>query len=237
MLVSIVICSYNAAESLGAALESALGQDFPADDYEVLLVDDGSTDNTQEIADSYASRHCNVRCLRFPANRGLVAACNYGIQSALGKYFVRLDADDRFHPDLLACFVEPLEQGTTDFVYSDRYEVELESGARTLVKIEPFNLFKLIAIGVMMRTEQLGEISGYRPLFWEEYDLFMRYLQGSEKSPVRVPRSLVYYSKHSTSMTANATKVRRGWQELRQAWGDKVLKSYGWSGSEQEALK
>jgi glycosyltransferase involved in cell wall biosynthesis len=236
MIATILICSYNSARTLGAALDSALGQNFPADDYEVLLVDDGSTDNTQEVADTYSNRHDNFRYVKLPTNKGLVAACNYGIKAALGRYFIRLDADDTFHPDILRNMVEPLERGETDFVYCDRYEVDLETGRKNLVEVEPFNLFELIAIGVMMHTDMLREICGYRPMFWEEYDIFMRYLEKTEKSPVRVPQPLISYSRHSSSMTANPENVRKGWQELRNIWGDDVLKSYGWSGMEQEVL-
>lgn len=233
--VSVVVCSYNSADTLGAALDSALDQSFPSEDYEVLLVDDGSTDQTLQVAEAYGERHLNFRYLRFPANEGLVAASNYGLQSARGRYFIRLDADDIFHRDILSCCVEPLDREESDFVYCDRYEVNLENGTRCLVTMDQFNLFELIAIGTMLRTELVRRVGGYRPLFWEEYDLYLRYLQRSQRPPTRVPRALYFYSKHATSMTADKASVREGWEELRKLWGEEALVKFGWSGIDEEA--
>lgn len=226
--VSVVLCTYNSAPTLGAALDSVAAQTFPAVEFEVLLVDDGSTDDTPAVAARYAERLPNLRYVRLPENRGLVTACNAGLGLARGRYFMRLDADDTFHPDILSACVTPLDRGWTDLVYCDRYEVSLADGSRTLVKVEPFNLFGLIATATMLRTEVVKQVGGYRPLFWEEYDLYMRYLARSGRPPVRVPRPLYYYSRHPGSVTANQARVRRGWEELRRAWGDDTLRRWGW---------
>lgn len=228
MLVSVVICSYNSAHTLGAALDSVAAQTFPAEEFEVLLVDDGSTDDTPAVAARYAERLPNLRYVRLPENRGLATACNAGLGLARGKYFIRLDADDTVHPDILRACIAPLEEDRTDLAYCDRYEVSQADGSRTLVEVEPFSLFRLTATATMLRTEMVKRVGGYRPLFWEEYDLYMRYLARSGRPPVRVPRPLYYYSRHPGSMTANEARVRRGWAELRRAWGDDALRRWGW---------
>ena len=115
-LVSVVVCSYNSADTLGDALDSALSQSFDSSQYEVILVDDGSTDRTAELAKVCRDRHPNFRYLRSGENRGLVAACNYGLEATQGAYFVRLDADDTFDKDILSAFVEPLQGNVTDLV-------------------------------------------------------------------------------------------------------------------------
>jgi hypothetical protein len=89
--VSIVIPCYNQAHYLGEAIASALTQDEPA--FEVIVVDDGATDNTAEVAAGYH----DVRCLRQP-NRGLAAARNAGLHLCRGHYVIFLDADDRLLP-------------------------------------------------------------------------------------------------------------------------------------------
>ena len=233
--VSVVVCAYNSADTLGAALDSALTQSLPSQDYEVLLVDDGSTDRTRELAAGYQQEWSNLQSLRFPANRGLAAACNHGLEFAQGRYFIRLDADDTFHRDILTSCVTSLEQGEADMVYCDRYEVAQPEGTRRLVRVEPFNLFELIACGTMLRTDVLREIGGYHSLFWEEYDLFLRYLQHSQRPPVRIPRPLYYYSRHADGMTADRPRVRQGWEELKQIWGEDVLRKFGWNGLEPQA--
>jgi glycosyltransferase involved in cell wall biosynthesis len=94
-LVTIVIPCYNQAQFLGEAIESALAQSYQA--REVIVVDDGSTDATAEVALSYA----DVRLLQ-QANFGQAVARNRGLSEAQGEFVVFLDADDRLRPEALA---------------------------------------------------------------------------------------------------------------------------------------
>jgi glycosyltransferase involved in cell wall biosynthesis/SAM-dependent methyltransferase len=99
--VSVVITSFDHAHFLADAIESVLAQTHPG--VEVVVVDDGSRDNTQEVA----ARYAGVRCVR-QSNQGLAAARNTGIRESHGAYLVFLDADDRLLPHAveegLACF-------------------------------------------------------------------------------------------------------------------------------------
>jgi Glycosyl transferase family 2 len=101
-LVSIIIPCYNAARYLGEAIESCLGQSYSK--IEVIVVDDGSSDATSTIAQSYA-----VTCLRQP-NRGVSAARNNGLQHSKGKYVLFLDHDDRLIPRAVEMGVDLLEK-------------------------------------------------------------------------------------------------------------------------------
>src|SRR5918994_645327 len=101
-LVSVVIPCYNQARFLGEAIESVLAQSYPH--FEVIVVDDGSTDNTSEVAASYAG----VRCIR-QDNQGLAGARNTGIRESKGSYLVFLDADDCLLPDALKVGVQWLK--------------------------------------------------------------------------------------------------------------------------------
>jgi glycosyltransferase involved in cell wall biosynthesis len=93
-LVSVVIPCYQQAHFLGGAIESVLAQTYPH--YEIVVIDDGSTDNTGEVA----ARYPGVRCIR-QENAGLSAARNAGIRHTNGDYLVFLDADDRLLPRAL----------------------------------------------------------------------------------------------------------------------------------------
>jgi glycosyltransferase involved in cell wall biosynthesis/peptidoglycan/xylan/chitin deacetylase (PgdA/CDA1 family)/SAM-dependent methyltransferase len=93
-LISVIIPSYNHAHFLTEAIESILSQTYSH--YEIVVVDDGSTDNTAEVA----GRYPGVRCVR-QDNRGLAAARNTGIRKSSGDYLVFLDADDRLLPRAL----------------------------------------------------------------------------------------------------------------------------------------
>src|SRR5215213_4245219 len=101
-LVSVVIPCYNQAHFLGEAVESVLAQSYPR--FEVVVVDDGSTDDTAEVA----ARYPKVRCVR-QQNQGLAAARNTGLRHSEGEYVVFLDADDRLLPEALKNGLECLE--------------------------------------------------------------------------------------------------------------------------------
>jgi len=93
--ITVIIAAYNAGPYLAEALESLLHQTLPAT--EIIVVDDGSTDNTPEILDAY---RCRVRTIRQP-NAGYCAARNRAIADATGRYVTFLDADDISAPDRL----------------------------------------------------------------------------------------------------------------------------------------
>lgn len=99
LLVSVVIPCYRQAHFLPEAIESVLRQSYPR--REIIVVDDGSPDETAEVA----ARYPGVRCVRQP-NRGLAAARNRGLAEARGEFVVFLDADDRLLPDALQVGVE-----------------------------------------------------------------------------------------------------------------------------------
>src|SRR4028119_1234933 len=102
-LVSVIIPCYNQAYFLGEAIESVLAQSYPH--FEIVVVDDGSTDNTSEVA----ARYPGVRCIR-QENRGLAGARNEGIRHSSGSYLVFLDADDRLLPEALAVGLRHLKE-------------------------------------------------------------------------------------------------------------------------------
>jgi glycosyltransferase involved in cell wall biosynthesis len=100
-LVSVIIPCYNQAHYLGEAIASVLGQTYTH--YEIIVVDDGSTDDTARVA----ARHAGVRCLR-KKNGGLAAARNTGLRASEGDYVIFLDADDRLLPAALEAEVRCL---------------------------------------------------------------------------------------------------------------------------------
>ena len=100
---SVVIPSYNHGEFVGDAISSVLAQTYG--DYEILIVDDGSTDNTAEIVAQFGSR---VRYIR-QENQGLSSARNRGINVARGEFIGLLDADDMYEPTFLMSMIEALD--------------------------------------------------------------------------------------------------------------------------------
>ena len=226
--ISVLICTYNSAYTLGRSLTSLVAQTLSRSDFEVILVDDGSTDDTQRILSLFQD-NLSIRAYRNDANQGLVHSCNRGLAAANTEYVIRLDADDCFMPDALIKLLTAVENHSGDMAYSDRFEVDMASGKKTLKEVPGFNLYELIAIGVLMRKSIMDKLGGFRNLFWEEYDLFIRYLDLSGKKPVYVPEALVQYFKHELSMTANQRRVELGWVQLIEIWGIDKLRTFGTS--------
>lgn len=106
-VISIILSAYNASAYLDEAIQSILQQSFT--DFELLLLDDGSMDETLSIALSYHDPRIQV----VSRPNGYVSTLNYGLSIAQGKYIARLDADDRMHPDRLRIQHAIMERDST----------------------------------------------------------------------------------------------------------------------------
>lgn len=129
---SIIIPCYNACAYISRAMDSALAQTRSA--FEIIAVDDGSTDNTSEILQSYASIHKGlVYCIR-QENKGPAAARNAGIFASKGEYLLFLDADDQLSPDTLLIFEKEVGEGDFKygFVYAGHYSVDTSGRVKRL---------------------------------------------------------------------------------------------------------
>lgn len=117
-LVSVVIPCYNAAAFLQETMDSVWRQTYPA--LEVILVDDGSTDSTRALIESWSGR---VTAIHGP-NRGAAAARNTGTRAAHGEFIQYLDSDDLLEPHAIASRVEALTQSGASVAYSDWQRLE-----------------------------------------------------------------------------------------------------------------
>jgi glycosyltransferase involved in cell wall biosynthesis len=124
--VSVVIPTCNRAELLGTAIRSVLTQTFQ--DFEIVIVDDGSSDATRELVESFDDPR--IRYIRHPAARGGAAARNTGIAQSRAEYVAFLDDDDEWYPDKLARQMEVMRRGEPEVaaVYCGYLIVERASG-------------------------------------------------------------------------------------------------------------
>ncbi len=120
--ISVVIPAYNAARWIGETLESVLAQTYQ--DFEVIVVDDGSTDETAAVVGEFGGR---VRCIQQP-NRGQASARNAGIRAARGEYIAFLDADDLWLKEKLHIQVGLLKSSGLAWVYSDAIAFDNQTG-------------------------------------------------------------------------------------------------------------
>jgi glycosyltransferase involved in cell wall biosynthesis len=222
--VTVLLCSYNDAPTLPRALDSVLTQTLSRDRFGTVLIDDGSRDGTAEALAPYRAE---IELVRLPENRGLPAAANAGLERIETPFFVRLDADDVFAPELLEALLETADREEANLVYPDRIEVT-SSGERT-VRLGPQpEIGQMVAAGKLLPTGLVRRLGGYRELFWEEIDLYLRLLESGEVETAHVPRPLYRYTVgQGGRMTDDVAAVRRGWEELRELWPEDVLVGYG----------
>ncbi len=210
MLVSVIITSYNYARYIERAIRSALNQSMPAVTFEVIVVDDCSTDESDFILENYKDE---IRMLKMEKNSGLSAARNAGIKKAKGQFVVFLDADDYIQADLIKVLsVFLTENNRLDAVAVDYYLVN-EFGDH----IEWVNSNeKPIACGIMFRKDLLFDIGLYDESFRarEEEDLRKRFL--AKHTIFHIPLPLYRYRMHDNNLTKNAEEMHKHAQMLNE---------------------
>ncbi len=162
MRLSVVIPCYNEEQRLPRTLESArawLERHFP-DDFEMLLVDDGSTDATPDIAAEAARAHPAIRLIRQPENRGKGAAVRRGMLEARGETRLFMDADHSTHVREVAKALPLIEADGADIVIASRQHPDSEIPVRQSWLREhmgkSFNLLMRLTVGIPMRDTQCG---------------------------------------------------------------------------------
>lgn len=174
---------YNGAKWLATAIESVLAQTLSS--LELLLVDDGSTDDSVRIAERYVARDSRVQLLRQPRNRGQSAARNLALGRARGSWVTPVDADDEIRPDRLRLLVEAGEREQADLIadgilfHGERLPgtpVELMTWSSNGRDLELLSAETLIRSGMTGGRRSLGYLKPLmRRRFLERYNL--RYLE------------------------------------------------------------
>ena len=118
--VSIIVPVYNAENTISRCIESILNQEYS--DFELLLVNDGSTDGSGAVCDAYAARDARVRVIH-KENTGVSDTRNTALDQARGTYLQFLDSDDWITPDATSSLVRAAESAQCDLVVSDFYRV------------------------------------------------------------------------------------------------------------------
>ena len=205
VLISVVIVCYNQARYLRDAIESVRAQSYQG--AEILLVDDGSTDQTSEIAQEYPQ----VRFIR-QNNRGLSAARNAGLHRSRGRYVVFLDADDRLLPNALDAGLAVFhEQPGSGFVFGAHRNIFDDGSTAPTTLSEPveqeyyWHLLQSNYIGmhatVMYSREAIELAGGFneRLRACEDYEMYLRI---ARRRPVRRHGAVVAeYRQHDTNMS------------------------------------
>jgi glycosyltransferase involved in cell wall biosynthesis len=200
-MVSVIITAYNYDRYIERCLRSVLDQSLPKSQYEIIVVNDGSTDKTKEVLDNYTDV---ARIFHLEKNRGLSYARNFGIKKARGMFVVFVDADDYIQHDMLLIQKTFLtENNKLDAVSVDYYLVD-ERGTH----IEHVNAEeKPIACGIMFRKDFLYDVGLYDESFRarEDEDLRIRFLKKYKIYNIILP--LYRYRMHDSNLTKDKQKM------------------------------
>jgi glycosyltransferase involved in cell wall biosynthesis len=197
-LVSVIVAVHNGERYLRQALESLYAQDYSP--FEVILIDDGSEDDTAKIAHEFPG----FRYV-YQENRGQAAARNAGHQLAQGKLVAYLDCDDIIPANKLSRQATYLVQNPTVGCVLARQEIKLERGVNPpdwLTRDSIFgDLDGIPLVSAMIRTSVLHEVGGFDPTFRfaEDRDLFVRLREHGVRIEV-IPEVLLYRRFHGENM-------------------------------------
>jgi glycosyltransferase involved in cell wall biosynthesis len=225
---SVLLPVYNAGKYLAPAIESVLNQQFR--DFELLLLNDGSTDGSAAVLESFAARDKRCRLHAWP-NRGLIATLNAGIELAAADMLIRMDADDlcrpdRFarqmahmdaHPECVALGSRVMLIDAEGWPISEFFGQELEHDA-----IDAAHLAgrggSICHPTAMIRKAAMLQIGGYRPDYphSEDYDLFLRLAEAGALA--NLPDVLLDYRQHADSVGYRYSRVQ--WESARRAIAD-----------------
>lgn len=232
-LVSVIIPCYRQAHYLDDAIVSVLAQTYRR--FEIIVVDDGSPDNTSEVA----ARYPGLKCIR-QRNLGLSTARNVGLRASAGEYVVFLDADDRLLPDNLEAGVDALRAfPECDFVYGFCEFIDHEGAHIPTPPHVPLaeGHYRALLLenhiwtpgAAMFRRSIFSRVGGFDPQLFrgcEDLDLYLRIAKDSR---IHCHGKLtLQYRKHPGSMSGDALRMSRASNDLyhkhlREVQGDREL--------------
>jgi CMP-N-acetylneuraminic acid synthetase len=210
VLVTVYITNYNYGKFIEQAVNSVLNQSL--DDYEIIIIDDGSTDNSREIIERL-SQHPKIKVI-FQQNKGLNVTNNIALRAARGKYIMRLDADDFLDHNALLVMSNMLEKDPElGLVFPDYYITDDEGHPQSIHRRHDFDkdvsLLDQAAHGActMIRVDFLKEVGGYSEDYscQDGYELWVKFTARHKVTNINTP--LFYYRQHGSNLTKNEQRI------------------------------
>lgn len=195
--ISVIITAYNEELFIGRCLRSIISQSLPSSDYEIIVVNDASTDKTQYALELFGD---SIKVISNANNLGLPASINKGIKAAKGEFLVRLDADDYVNTNYLNFLYYFLEVNPEyDAVACDYFL--FDDNEAWIKKCD--SIKRPIGCGIMFRTKHLIDLGLYDETFrvHEDKDMKLRFESKYKLGHLNVP--LYRYRKHENNITNN----------------------------------
>lgn len=236
--VSVITPLHNCAAYITDTIKSVLQQSWPR--FEMLIVDDCSTDASVEIVHSFAERDSRIKVVKLERNSGPAVARNTAIEMATGRYIAFLDSDDLWRPEKLKRQIAFMQSTGCSFSYT-HYEKISESGEPTGHFVKPP---QRLCYKDMLKSNQIGCLTAvydasilgkmYMPLIRkrQDYGLWLSILK-REAYAYCVPELLALYRLRSSSVSSNKVEMLKyNWMLFRQVETLSVLRSayyVGWN--------
>jgi glycosyltransferase involved in cell wall biosynthesis len=203
ILVTLCIPTFNRCEFLGRAIRSAINQTFDKNKYEIIVIDDGSTDRSDIILDTFKN---DIKIIKNKKNIGLSKSLNKAILKSRGKYFIRLDSDDYINQEYINFLYNTLDlnKDVYNAVKCDYFKVDSNEVVTRRCNSEK----EPIACGIIFKIDDLIRIGMYSPKkkIFEEIDLMDRLTKDRDFKVFRLPLPLYRYRMHKTNMTKRLNK-------------------------------
>ncbi len=203
--ISIVLPTYNGASGfLDQSIQSCLNQSFS--DWELIIVDDASTDHTHELASQYVDADPRIHCIRHSTNRKLPAALNSGFEQSKGRYHTWTSDDNYYKPNALGELIAYLEgHNNVDIVYTDYTMVNQDGvvlGVKTICDADGLLQNSCIGPSFLCRSNVFTTLGGYSDEFFlaEDYDYWLRASAHFQLRPLH--KNLYCYRFHLDSLTS-----------------------------------
>ncbi len=190
---------------------------------DVLFIDDYSSDNTLASLKEYSSRIKNFKLIKNAENKGLVNCCNLVLSMIDSPFFMRLDIDDYLANDAILRIQNEIKDLKEAFLLFNRFDVFDKEVKEFKVTSD---IYTWIAAGTVFKTQSVKSVGGYRDEYWEEYDLYLRLLEGGFSYKIS-PQSIYYYRRGRNNMTSCQEKNLDGIKSLIERWSLPVLNKYG----------
>lgn len=230
-LVSIITPAYNAAEYIAETIESVLAQTYP--NWEMLIVNDCSKDNTAEIVQSYAAKDKRIKLINLTQNSGAAVARNTAIQNAKGRYITFLDSDDLWEKEKLQKQIQFMQQNGYVFTYTS-YEhfKETKENIQNQVQIpKSLNYNQALkgnqigCLTVMLDKKQIPNIH-FTTQKHEDYILWLNILKQGQTAYGIQESLALYRTGNSKSISGNKLQSALWtWKVYRESQRLSVVKS------------
>lgn len=214
--VSIITPAYNASETIDYCIESIMSQSFS--DWELIVIDDHSSDDTLKKIQEYATKDDRIRALHNPVNLKVARTRNRGISESTGKYIAFLDSDDSWHPEKLKCQVNEMEHGSLEITYCSYSRVD-EAGSfmNTVIPPEKTNYNEMLLCNHIANSTSMYLKSAFKNLRYietghEDYVFWMMALKaGATAYRIQFNKPLVNYTVRKSSISGNKLRAL-SWQ-------------------------